>query len=495
MTAPRMPRTFRIISLMSKVLALLVNNEQLFLKGSLAKLDQLGGVYIKFLQIVVLNMNVPQQDNFQELLKVYEHSKPDALNLRQHLQSQGYRKLDAFSEIDTAPFATGSFGQVYHAKLVTGENVIVKILRPSVMRYLKYDLRLLNFMSWAYSSFDRQKMINFRSIYKELRKTSLSETSYIHEAAMADRYYQTYKNHPQLVIPKTYLELSTDSVIVQDFVDGLSVAKLLEIQASGVDAKEYIKENLNSDLFNQLHVVGFELLSRAVMGDLLQADPHPGNVILLHDNKVAMIDFGMVTALSENRMAFYEMLLQYRDYYSNDLAIDNFALAALKYLIPELYAAIDAADGILGPNRDGLKTVSLKDRFRKATAQVAQEVYGEAGTQNLLENKMIMKVLFFAINKGNRFGLTFNLKSIMLLKSAQTYLSLVAQFDPKAHYVIGQVIDDVITFTQNNMDKLLTEEPLRLEPAIALEILAAWFDKMSRNDPWLMQQLVGGYIK
>lgn len=492
----RMPRTFRIISLMSKVVALLLNNEKLFLKGSLAKLDQLGGVYIKFLQIVVLNMNSHEQEDFKDMLNVYENSKPDKVNLRNHLLGQGYRHLDAFAEIEPAPFATGSFGQVYHAKLTTGENVIIKILRPSVMRYLKYDLRLLNFMSWAYSLVDRQKMINFRSIYKELRKTSINETSYLREAEMADRYYQTYKDHSQLVIPKTYLELSTDTMIVQDFVDGLSVAKLLEMQSGGVNAVEYVRTELNGDLFSMLHVVGFELLSKAVLGDLLQADPHPGNIILLRDNKVAMIDFGMVAALSENRVAFYEMLLQYRDYYSNNLAIDSFTLAALKYLIPELYAAIEAADQIPGlSGGNGFKQTSLKERFRQATASIAEEVYGAPGTQNLLENKMIMKVLFFAINRGNRFGLTFDLKSIMLLKASQTYLSLVAQFDPKAHYVIGQVIDDVIQFTQANMDKLMTEEPIRLEPAVALEILSTWFDKMSRNDPWLMQQLIGGYIK
>jgi len=480
---------------MSKVVALLLNNERMFLRGSLAKLDQLGGVYIKFLQIVVLNSQVANRDEFQGMLAVYEHSKPDKVDLRQHLLSQGYRRFDAFSELDTVPFATGSFGQVYHAKLVTGENVIVKILRPSVIRYLKYDLRLLNFMSWAYSMLDREKMINFRVIYSELRKTSIGETSYLREAQMADSYYQAYKDHPKMVIPKTYMDLSTDKVIVQDFIDGLSAAKLLDIKASGVDPVAYMREHYNSNLYDQLYTVGFELLSKAVMGEYLQADPHPGNILLLANDKVALIDFGMIAALSENRIAFYEMLLQYQDYYANNLAIENFTLAALKYLVPELYAAIEEADKLLGPTRPSVKQVTLKERFRLATNSMAQETYTAPVIESMLANKQIMKVLFFAINRGNRFGLTFDLKSVMLLKASQTYLSLVGQFDHNAEHVIGRVIDDVITFAQDNMDRLLTEEPIRLDPGRALEILSTWFDKMARNDPRLMNQLVGAYLK
>lgn len=480
---------------MSKVVGLILNNERLFLKGSLDKLDQLGGVYIKFLQIVVLNMKPHEQEGFKEMLSVYEHSKPDQLDLKRHLMRQGYRRLDAFAEIEASPFATGSFGQVYHAKLITGENVIIKILRPSVMRYLKYDLRLLNFMSWALSCFDRQKMINFRLIYKEMRKTSIGETSYLQEAQMANDYYQTYKDHPKLVIPKTYLELSTDTIIVQDYIEGLSAAKLLEMRENGVEPLTYMRQNFNSDLYDQLYTVGFELLAKAVMGNPLQADPHPGNILLLHNNQVALIDFGMIAALNENRMAFYEMLLQYQDYYANNLAIESFSLAALKYLIPELYAAIESADKLLGPTRPGTKQMTLMERFRQATSSMAQDAHTAPLVENLLATKQIMKVLFYAINRGNRFGLTFDLKSVMLLKASQTYLSVVGKFDPDAHFVIGRVIDDVIIYAQANMDRLLTEEPIRLEPAAALEILSTWFDKMARNDPWLMNQLVGAYLE
>lgn len=475
----------------------ILGNEQLLLKGSLAQLNDLGGVYIKFLQILVLNLNPQEQEHFQELLAVYEHSRPDNLDLKRYLLSRGYRSLDSFATIDAAPFATGSFGQVYHAQLRTGESVIIKVLRPSVMKYLHNDLRLLGVLSWGYSLFDRQRLINFRQVYRELRKSCLAETSYLREASAADQYHQAYQNHPHLVIPKTYLELSNDYVIVQDYIEGLSVAELLRRQHAGEDAISYVRETLASDLYTQLQVVGYELLSRAVTGALIQADPHPGNIILLPHNKVALIDFGMVTALTSNRTAFYEMLLQYQAYYSGDWTLESFALAALKFLAPELFAAVGEADKLLGADRrptSATPAPSLLDRMRSATMTVAQDQYTAELIETLLKRKMIMKVLFFGVNRGNRFGFSFDLKSITLLKAGQTYLSLVGQFDHQAE-VITRVVNDVVAYAQANLEKIVGEQPIQLSPTEALEILSTWFDKMARNDPWLASNLVGGYVE
>ncbi len=491
------PRSLTIMLLMIAVIRSILNNQRLTLKASLVKLNLLGGIYIKFLQIIVLNLNANDQDNFVDLLAVYEHSQPDALDLQGYLRRRGYAKLDRFSQIDSQPFATGSFGQVYHATLATGESVVVKVLRPSVMKYLRSDLRLLSLLSWTYSLFDRQRLINFRQIFSELHKSCLNETNYINEASLADYYYEKYKDHPTFVIPKTYLELSNDYLIVQDFIDGLSVAELMRHQAAGTEPIAYVREVLGSDLYAQLHTVGFELLSKATIGDLLQADPHPGNIILLPQDKVALIDFGMATELSENRTAFYEMILQYQAYYANDWTLENFAMAALKYLAPEFFAAIGEADRLLAPERRPASATSgptLVERLRSATMEVAQDQYTAELIDTLLQRHMIMKVLFFGVNRGNRFGFSFDLKSITLLKAGQTYLSLLGQFDHQAVIIRG-VINDVVAFSQANIEKIIGENPIELSPHEALEVLSTWFDKMARNDPWLASRLVGGYVE
>lgn len=492
----KLPRSFQITILMAAVIRSIMHNERLTLKASLSRLNDLGGIYIKFLQIIVLNLNSQDQENFSDLLSVYEHSKPDNLDLEGYLRHRGYNKLDGFTEIETKPFATGSFGQVYHAKLKDGTAVIIKVLRPSVMKYLHSDLRLLSMLSWTYNLFDRQRLLNFRQIFGELHKSCLNETNYLNEAQLAEQYYQRYKDHPTFVIPQTYLDLSNNYLIVQDFVDGLSVAELMRHQAAGTEPIAYVREVLGSDLYAQLHTVGFELLSKATIGEVLQADPHPGNIILLPQNKVALIDFGMATELAENRTAFYEMILQYQAYYANEWTLENFAMSALKYLAPEFFAAIGAADKLFAQEGQSAKTSGpkLMERLRHATMEVAEDRYTAQLIDTLLERRMIMKVLFFGVNRGNRFGFSFDLKSITLLKAGQTYLSMLGQFDHQATIIKG-VINDVVTFSQANLDKIIGEKPIELSPHEALEILSTWFDKMARADPWLASTLVGGYVE
>ena len=158
---------------MARVIPAFLRNEHFGLQDSLDELDKLGGVYIKFLQIAILSSRGIQQSNFNERLKVYEDSIPDKINAWQHLMKFGMPNMNHIARMDPQPFATGSFGQVYKAQLVTGEQVIIKLLRPSVMKYLRYDLRLLQAFCYAYSFIDRQKMFNFKQVYKKFKLSCL----------------------------------------------------------------------------------------------------------------------------------------------------------------------------------------------------------------------------------------------------------------------------------------------------------------------------------
>jgi predicted unusual protein kinase regulating ubiquinone biosynthesis (AarF/ABC1/UbiB family) len=486
----KMPRTIRILQLMTNVIFSILHNEPLLLRGNLAQLDELGGIYIKFLQVVVLNLNPDNQENFMELLNVYERSKPDVVDIRQYLIENKLPNAHKLASVASQPFATGSFGQVYQGQLQSGEAVIVKILRPGVRRYLNYDLRLLKIISALYSLVDRQKMLNFKDIYNEFKRTCLQEINYTREAEAADHFYRQYQEHPALVIPKTYLELCSEHIIVQERIVGLSLTDLLNYQAQGTNARQYVAEQLQSDLYDQLYTVGYEILTNALTGRLMQADPHPGNIILLPHNRVALIDFGMTTKLNQHRLAFYDLVVQYRSFYNGQVAIEDLLIAAMEFLTPKLYAAMNSAENLLS----GASEERLVDKVRHSARSVTQDSHAQAIINSMLEEKMIMKVLFFAVNKGNRFGLTIDLQSIMLLKAVHAYLTLMAQFDRYESVVITNVLNDVLAYAQQHMGQIAEAEAISLQPFEAIEILSTWFDKMSRNDPWLMQEIAGGYI-
>ncbi len=493
----KQPRTIRIINLLTSVVTSVLHGEKLVLDQNSAKLEELGGIYIKFLQLIVLNLDPNNQASYKQLLSVYENSQPDAIDIRRYLARElPAGSLDQFKAIDSQPFATGSFGQVYKATLWDNHQVIIKVLRPSVVRYLGYDLRLIGILSWLYSMFDRQKMLNFRSMYKDFKRTSLAETDYIREAAVAQAYFEDYKSHPYLIIPQTYSQLSNRHVITQDFVEGLSISSLLALQSNGNNAADYCRDHLGSNLSFQLKVVGVELFNKALVGEIVQTDPHPGNIILLPNNQVALIDFGMSTIVRQNRQALYELVVQYQAFYSGKLNIEEFTLSALKCLAPELYAAIAKTETVL--EQEGMQ-INMFDRLREAVNEIFDDFETRPFIDQLIERRQIMKVLFFAINKGNRFGFNFDLSATSLWKAVQTYFVLVHRFDQQGEDqsvdIVLSVLNEVMWFAQSNLDRIIESPRAEISPTEALETLSCWFDKMARNDPWLMVKLTKDYIR
>lgn len=489
----RQPRTIKILKLMTSSVRAVLKGEAHILDQQSTQLEELGGIYIKFMQWIVLGLDPEDQTMYRELLRVYEDSKPDALDVQHYLQTRiPQAQLAQFKSIETVPFATGSFGQVYRAELQNGQAVIVKVLRPSVARYLGYDLRLLGFLSWLYSLFDRQKMLNFRAVYRDFKKTCLQETDYIREAHTAYTYAQNYVNHPHLVIPKTYLELSGPTILVQDRVEGMSLTKLLELQSTGLNAQDVCRQYLQSDLYFQLKVVGVELFSKALIGQPVQTDPHPGNIILLPNNQVSLIDFGMATTVRTNRRGLYELMLQYQAFYSGNLAIDKFTTATLKCMAPELYEAIIQADKLLvGSDLNG---TSMLDKLSEMIREIFDDTEARPALEQMLERKMIMKVLFFAINKGNRFGFSFDMDTTSLWKAIHTYFITVARFDTSGEKVVLPVFNETVMLSQAHLDRIFASPGVSMNPDQALETLSRWFDKMARNDPWLMDRVAGNYL-
>lgn len=485
-------RSVKVARLMAKVIRSVVKGEQLQIKGNLKELDDLGGVYIKFLQIVVLNLDSSKQANFVDLLSVYDRSMPDPIDLKAYLRSMKYSQLSSFEYLEDTPFATGSFGQLYRGQLKTGEHVVMKILRPSVIKYLKYDLRLLRVLCSGYSMLDSDEMMDFMQIYREFRRTCFEEIDYRRECELGQIYYDTYQNHPEVVIPKTYPLLSNNIVLVQEYIDGLSMTKVLAVQAQGGSAQEYVREQIGSDLFHQLYRIGFELLSGAVTGRTIQADPHPGNLFLLPNNRVAIIDFGMSTRLAKHRGAFLRLLQQYKLYYKDDLSIEDFATTALAFLAPKLYEALRQADTIFKPAWDAVDQSSLIQKVQQKATRLGVEELGEDAMEEFVERKMLFKLLMRVINKGNRFGFSFDLSSMSLMKAIQSYLSLLSQFDTETS-IIPRVVNDVVAYAEGHTDQVADDKIFSLTPQEALEVLSSWFDKMARRDPWLMNELTKGY--
>jgi predicted unusual protein kinase regulating ubiquinone biosynthesis (AarF/ABC1/UbiB family) len=378
----RLVRITKIVSLLVRITYYqLAGNRQQLGQTLYAGFNELGGLYVKFLQILLLRSDFFEHWQGIEHLKVYEDVATEKLDIATLLKkelgdSAGEVRLDG-----AEPFAAGSFGQVYKATLPDGSKVIVKALRPTLMRYLKFDLRLISiavrFLNWLKPG----AMLDLKMLFLEFRSTTLGETDYRREAAFGASLHERYTDHPHLVIPRTYTHLCTRHLLVQEYVGGISAAQLLDLARQGHDPAEFVRTALGSDLQTQLKTLGFEILYEAMDGHSIHADPHPGNIKLLDKNRVSLIDFGISGAPPADKAATLNLIREYRKIYADEFDVRNFSLSLMRFFAADLVAAIEGLtthrSRLRRNQRRGGKYLSFQRKLRKypATAR-SRSIYG-----------------------------------------------------------------------------------------------------------------------
>ncbi|HXB12662.1 MAG TPA: AarF/ABC1/UbiB kinase family protein, partial [Bacteroidia bacterium] len=285
------------------------------------ELMSLGGIYIKFMQGVMLQSAFFKQWKSPNRFNIFENLDTELINLPQLLQKElPPAKLAKIALVQPQPFAAGSFGQVYYGQLRDGTPVIIKALRPLVRETLTFDLKLISvFAKQFFVKLYDNVQVDVSTALQEFKKSSLNETDYVSEAEFANEMYEEYKNNDMFVIPKTYLDLCTPNIIVQEYLGGVSAAQLIKLQEQGVDILSYVKENLNSDLDQQLRTLGEEYIYGMFDIPRIQGDPHPGNVKLLENNRVGLIDFGIYAPAPKDKPSFFALVEEYSNLYNGKL--------------------------------------------------------------------------------------------------------------------------------------------------------------------------------
>ena len=230
------------------------------------ELVSLGGIYIKFLQGVMLQSEFFKQWSSPSRLNIFENLDSELLNIEQVLRSElSPSELANIGQVQPQSFAAGSFGQVYYASLKDGTPIIIKVLRPLVRETLQFDLRLLGIFSKQFFKMLYENIqVNPDTAIKEFKRASLNETDYVAEANFANELYLAYKDNDKLLIPKTYLKICTKNIIVQEYVGGISAAQLIKQKEQGIDPYSYVKEVIGSDLDQQLTELRYPIFLRNV---------------------------------------------------------------------------------------------------------------------------------------------------------------------------------------------------------------------------------------
>lgn len=273
-------------------------------------LVDLGPVYVKLGQLLSTRPDILPASYIEALSTLQSEVPPVPWpEINAVIQEQITRELRTkFTEISTKPVASGSIAQVHHAVLTNGQPVAVKVQRPGIDVVVNQDIALIRTLADLASRTDIGKDYDLKAIAEEFTSALLDELDFTVEARHTEQLRQNLSTSrwfdpQQLVIPKINLELTTQKVLVMQWLDGepLLSANLPVVQReTRVDAaRRQVTTLLFRAFLQQIYVDGF-----------FHADPHPGNLYYLNDGRAAILDCGMVGRLDPNtQQILTEMLL------------------------------------------------------------------------------------------------------------------------------------------------------------------------------------------
>jgi ubiquinone biosynthesis protein len=262
-------------------------------------LEELGPTFVKLGQILAGRADLFGPEWIAEFEKLHSHvpAVPLEALLPQLRADLGGEPQDIFARFDVEPLAAASIAQVHRAQLKDGTEVIVKIRRPGITDVIEADLRLLGRLAaLAEAEMPSLKPYRPQLLVREFAKSLRRELDLAAECRHAERIATNMQQLPHIVIPRVHWAHTGERVNVQDFVGGISGDQLDQLTLeAGFDRSLLAKRGAHA------------VLKMIVQDGFFHADPHPGNVFYLSDNRIAFIDFGMVGRLSERRR---EELLQ-----------------------------------------------------------------------------------------------------------------------------------------------------------------------------------------
>ena len=209
----------------------------------------------------------------------------------------GSRFHDIFRKIDPKPLGSASLAQVHKAELSNGDVVAVKVQRPGVRAVMAQDIDVMRSVAKHVSRFMKDtQMLDLRDVVEELWATFLEETDFMKEANNLREFAELNKDVVFISCPKPYMEYCTESVLVMEYIEGVSIRDTKRLKELGYDLDE-IGLKVMDNYATQILEHGF-----------FHADPHPGN-LFVHEGKVVYLDLGIMGRLSvRERMGFSKII-------------------------------------------------------------------------------------------------------------------------------------------------------------------------------------------
>jgi ubiquinone biosynthesis protein len=248
-------------------------------------LEELGTTFVKIGQILSTRVDLLPAEFVVELEKLQNSLQPVSVEVIKEriLVELGRPVEELFATFDPNPIGVASIGQAHSATLHDGTEVVVKARKPGVADQVKTDLEILHNLAAALAR--RQvgpQQYNLVAIVDEIAQTLLLEMDYAREGHSAEHFAQLFLEDPTVHIPKIHWNLTTSRILTMERIHGVKISDMSALEKAGIDRNELALRCVNIWLKMLFEGVAFH------------ADPHPGNIFLEKDGRLALLDFGMV---------------------------------------------------------------------------------------------------------------------------------------------------------------------------------------------------------
>jgi ubiquinone biosynthesis protein len=262
-------------------------------------LEELGSTFIKLGQILSTRPDQVGMALAQELQKL-QTSVPcdDADTVRETIESELDQPLsELFADFDTTPLASASIGQAHRARLHSGDDVVVKVQHDGIRRRMEVDLDILGGLAQFAERMPELQAYRPQATVAEFKRIVRRELDFARESRNLEQFARNFAGNPHVRIPQLYPDLSTTRVLTMEWLDGAKLSDPCVRRMPNVDVSQVTRHGADMYLEMIFHH-GF-----------YHGDPHPGNLVVLADGRIGLLDFGMVGRLDEQMREDIEDML------------------------------------------------------------------------------------------------------------------------------------------------------------------------------------------
>lgn len=321
-------------------------------------LTKLGPTFIKVGQALSTRPDLIKPSFLDELVKLQDQLPPFSSSVARQIIYNDLERTpeEIYSTFSAEPIAAASLGQVYRARLYSGEEVAVKVQRPNLLPIICRDLYILRWAAgWIAPWLPLNLGHDLTLIVDEFGSKLFEEIDYLNEGRNAEKFAANFQDEPLVKVPAIYWRYCSPHVLTMEWIDGFKLTDTEAVKAAGLASSDLVEIGVSAGL-RQLLEFGF-----------FHADPHPGNLFALSDGRMAYIDFGMTDQLDQlTKETLVDSVVHLINQDYADLANDFVKLGFLtpdidiRPIVPALEAVF--ADAI-GASVGNFNFKSITDKF------------------------------------------------------------------------------------------------------------------------------------